>query len=458
MPARYVYLAASILAAAGVYSAWCGAAMTWDGAYQFAHTLIARRPYVYETRFHSFLLWQPVVWVDRFTDNLTLLKAVYGLPYLLAPSASLLLSWWLVRRRAPHLVIWAVFGVAVAPLPGQVFVINDSIFQQHLFWPVFLGLIAPGPLTRAQRVALGLLAAFQLSHQIGCVLMAGAAIATGLLAAADRGERKQLLRRGAFAAAVAALALVKMWVYYDPYAAQEFTWESARQRWQAGVAGAPLVGLALMWVAGVAVTVEARGGDRLRHTIRALSLVLVIATGAVWVAWATDFHHWAWASEYRRWLVPLTLPFYAMALLDRIRPAATHTPTAPPPAPLRGTLAPLLAGVFAAVLGVQGAVWSALSRRLADDLRAYPQAVVPASALPWVEHTPFQHWSLPAQGVVLQGREPRKLIVLDPKDEATLRHTPPGIPLAPGESRVPEPGPGGWFDFRPLIEYVSGEP
>ena len=45
--------------------------------------------------------------------------------------------------RAPHVMLWALFGTAAAMLPGQIFMINDSIFQMHLFWPVFLAALLP---------------------------------------------------------------------------------------------------------------------------------------------------------------------------------------------------------------------------------------------------------------------------------------------------------------------------
>src|SRR5207302_3210707 len=104
---------------------------------QLCCTLIHQYPYAYFGRLHSHFLWLPTAWAARHTANVWVLQMVYGLPFCLAPAAGLLLSWWFVRRRAPRLIMWAAFGVAAAPLPGQVFIINDSILQQHLFWPVF---------------------------------------------------------------------------------------------------------------------------------------------------------------------------------------------------------------------------------------------------------------------------------------------------------------------------------
>ena len=135
---RAVYGTLAILAATGVFACSSGLAMTWDGAYQFAYGLMEQKPYWYGTRFHSWVLWEPFVGLSHWTHHYLTLQFAYGLPFLVAPAVALLVSWWVVRAHAPGLIVWAAFGIAVAPLPGQVFVINDSIFQSHLFWPVFL--------------------------------------------------------------------------------------------------------------------------------------------------------------------------------------------------------------------------------------------------------------------------------------------------------------------------------
>src|SRR6476660_7978045 len=78
-------VAVALLAFTGIFACVCDAPMIWDGAYQFAFSLIKQRPYFYLTRFHSYVLWLPMVWLSRFTDNLTVLKFAYGLPFTLAP-------------------------------------------------------------------------------------------------------------------------------------------------------------------------------------------------------------------------------------------------------------------------------------------------------------------------------------------------------------------------------------
>src|SRR6185312_8753540 len=103
-----------------------------------------------------------------------------------------------------------------------IFIINDSIFQQHMFWPIFLGLLVW--LERPQIIVLALLVVFQFSHQIGFVLLTGGAGAAALLALRDRKRRTELLVKAAVMLALAIVALWKILHFPDSYARQEFTW------------------------------------------------------------------------------------------------------------------------------------------------------------------------------------------------------------------------------------------
>src|SRR5690242_11332864 len=84
---RSVYAIAGVLALTGTWACWCGAALTWDGAYQFCRTLVEGQAYAYGGRLHSWLLWQPVVLLSHFTRNPIALAIVYGLPFAAAPVA-----------------------------------------------------------------------------------------------------------------------------------------------------------------------------------------------------------------------------------------------------------------------------------------------------------------------------------------------------------------------------------
>jgi len=461
---RTAYGAAIILTAAGIFACLCDTPMIWDGAYQFCFSLIRQQPYFYLTRFHSYILWLPVVLLSHVTTNLTVLKLTYGLPFALAPAASVLLSWWIVRLRAPRLIIWAIFGTAAA-LPGQIFIINDSIFQQHMFWPVFLGLLVP--LNRRQAVVVSLLAIFQLSHQIGLVLLTGAAATAALFSIGATARRKELLTKSAIALFLAVIALWKILHFPDSYAQREFTWERVHEAWRWGVEGYPLRGLYFMWAAGAAMLLRrllsAPRWDGHRLAIGSAAGCCVIAAAIIWTIWAIDSHKWCTAVNYRRWVVPLTVPFYVFALLDArfisCRRSVVLSENGPA-WPLNLVIGCGVAAVFALVLSVQSIVWVRLTRHLQHDVESYPRTIVPWSQIAWTHDTALYHWSTTAYVFVLESRQPRRLL-LDPDSAnavaqlAMVHSDPPSIPLSWFTPMPPTPGPAGWFDFRPMLERID---
>ena len=485
---RFVYGIALILTLTAGYSCYCGTPMIYDGASQFAGTVYSQTPFVYLSRFHTYILWQPTVWLSKVTENLNVLIAAYGLPFLLAPVVGVLVSWWVVKRHAPGLILWALFGILAAPLPGQIFVINDTIFQQHLFWPIFLAVFVP--LTWPKRLALAVLVVFQFPHQVGAVLLTGAAGAGAIVALLerDRDRRRQALAKAGIVFVVALLAWSKVYVtsipgqkYFDSYAAEEIQEAAWRQRWVGGVMGLPLYGQIGMWAAAVLAfaaarcfergsDARARGWRRAGQALAIAAFLSAMAGGAVWIRWASNERFWAFALEYRRWVVPLAMPYYLLCFLEgclyvrRRHPgAASAGPPAAPPASLapgRAPLAYLLAAVFATVLSLQGVTWAGLVRRLMADVRDYPSPFVPQSHVRWSLRTPLEHWGVPSYVMAIQGKRPQKLLIgvdVTQKDLEILYLPPPNGPFVPLGHwfLLPAwPGPAGWFDHRPLTDQL----
>jgi hypothetical protein len=308
MRSRSIYRLAAILALTAVYACWCRAPLIWDGAYQFNATLIAQRPYFYGTRFHTYLLWMPTVWASGVTSNVNILQAIYGLPFLLTPAVALLLSWWMVHKHRPQLILWAIFGIAAAALPGQIFVINDSIFQQHLFWPIFMGIFVP--LSIPKKIVIGILAVFQMVHPIGMLLFftaAACALAVGLI---DKPNRRRMFIRAAVMAVLCIVVVVKVEIpaqihrigdhfpsmsasanphgviarieaLNDHYAQEEASWRSAVDRWFAGVMGWPIRGLWCMWTAAVLALLYGMPRRQFRPRVIVIMSVILALAGVV---------------------------------------------------------------------------------------------------------------------------------------------------------------------------------
>jgi hypothetical protein len=422
------------LTLAGLIACFCDLALTWDGGAQFCYTLSGGRPYVYGARFFSAIVWQPVIWLAHFTDDLALLRSCYGLPLCLAPAAGAALSWWMIRRTASALYPWAVLGICVPSALAQVFVINESIFQQNLFWPVFLGLLVP--LNWPRRVVLAALLVFQFSHPQGLILLAGTAAGLWLLAREKESpDASRHHTRALAVTALAALCLLRIVLVADP--------EAARQAdigmvfvlfWQA-LAGWPLVG----WLC----VVSAVGLLAAERSAR-VAAALVVLAAAAWLWWASDPQHWVKALDGRRFVVALGAPFFYGAWRSaftgtRRRPIAPHLPLC----------ALTLALVFLATHAVQAFTWQALMNRLLATLEADPRAIIPREELTWIRGTPLDHWALGSQVIAKLGGQK---LVLDAAARAAIEEKPPRVQIGYDAWVAPAPGPLGYFDFRPALK------
>ena len=461
-PARAVWLACGLLLAAAVFACACGLPLIWDGAYQLAASLAAGEPFVYQTRFHTWFLWWPCVLLGRVTDDVTALTFAYGLPFIAAPAASLWLSWLVVRRHRPELVVWAAFGVAAAGLPGQVFIINDSVWQQAIFWPVFLGTLVP--VSRRCAAVLCALAVFQLPHQAGILLLAAAFVAALVTGRAHPAIRLQQRWKAAAAGLLLLAAVAKaVWVsnpawsgaLHDSYAAQKMSWAELASTFRDGVLGLPLLGMLAMWSAAwgpllagrrdggnsrsavpggqPAVSSVGAGREMLRHFAPA------ILGGVLWICWSADPVQWSGAINFRRWVIPFSAPFLAAALAAGCRRERPAVPA---------SLALVPAAVFFIVITLQSLAWRQSAHRLLDAVAAEPRGIVPRDALPWIAGTPADHWGATALVALHGGRSPSKYLAPDESARALLRDG--KIWLGHGPLIPAEPGPLGFFDHRPL--------
>jgi hypothetical protein len=516
---RFVYAVAALLTAAAFHTCWRGTPLIWDGAYQLCWTLQEQHAYSYLTRFHSWLVWQPTVWLSHFTQNPTALMVTYGLPFVLAPVVGLLCSWWFVKRHAPHLIIWVIFGIAAAPLPGQIFIINDSIFQQHLFWPVFVGAFVP--LTRGRWVAWWLLLIFQFSHPIGMPMLLGTAVACAILAWTDAQSRPLLMRRTLLFGSLGIAAALKIFLprylpalsnYNDTYAEQEFSLGNVLARWYDGVHGWPILGLIAIWAgalflflalrvngllrlfdarvmrrSGMLGDVDERDTASARRLFGILAITCIIFGGLMWSYWAADSHRWWKALDYRRWLVPLTFPFflltYAELLLDALprrvipRPAGGFPVISPAPGEvvtplpalqvpddaelpwlwrLRARASILLGLIFLLVLGIQGEVWASLYRRLERLVADHSGPLITEPEVAWAKGTPLEHWGMNAQIIYMQGPRVEKMLIED-QGWALMKQHPGTLPLCWFTTMPvqPQPGKGPWFDSRPFVKRLA---
>ncbi len=473
MSGRNILVSFILLFAAACVGCLSTLPLIWDGGYQFTVSLIQQEPYCYLTRFHTHFLWAPLVWLSARTDDLNALLLAYGLPFLAAPAASVAISWWVARQHAPRLAIWPLFGIA-ASLPGQAFVINDSIWQQTIFWPVLLGALVP--LDWKKRVVLLAVAAFQFPHQVGTIFLAIAAVAAALVAWRNPAGRREAMGKMLVLGVLTLLAVAKtIWVsvpawsgrFYDSYAAQQASMGEAITCFVVGVCHFPIVGLICLWLV-------AWGISRSDSALTSKSWWLVAIAGIAWVIWASVPTFWCSAIFYRRWVLPMAFPFYCFTVLDALRKPDSKTVPGS-----RGNLATALAGIFAAVLVIQSVQWRQCVSDLFDQADARQSPVVTKAELPclnpsWLDghsssgifamlqqvlpaRSPLDHWGITATFMVLQGRQPPRYLAYDEECLRQITARQPSVPLCAQHPVAPAPGTAGYYDHRPLLLQIAGK-
>ncbi len=449
MTPRAARIIAMLIFLGGLWACWCRIAMDWDGAYQFALTLIRQEPYKYLSRFHSWIVWLPTVWASHTTANLAAIEMVFGAPYCFAPLIGFGLSCWAAWRSAPHLLLWVAMGICLAALPGQAFMINDSIFQMHLFWPVFLA--GTCSMSAGKRAILGLFGFWQLSHPVGIGLCALTAIAAVDSSRRNPPERQSLVLFALWCGLLSFVGILKLYLFPDSYAASEASFSKVIYYFRAGVLGWPLLAMVCILTAAwithrMSVPTAHLPGDAEKRVLWCL------AAGALFlVIWAADPHRWRSALDYRRWLAPLTLPFLLLIWQE----SRKTTLLSPRSERLRGFVGVAAALIFAVVLGLQSTEWRQMSARMEAQLESDPGPVFAESSLAWASGTAMDHWGTAAMVITSQGIKPHTL-QLD-RDQLVTLATPEGselVPLVPAHRVPPAPGPGGWFDFRPVLARI----
>jgi len=449
----------ALLAATGLLACFATLPLIWDGAFQFANTLQHGRPHVYrgswahdyQGRFHTWPLWWPVVWASHFTDHALTLQAIYGMPFLLAPAFGLAVCWWIVRRQSPGLMLWALFGIAIGPLPGQCFAINDTIFLHHLLWPIFVAMFVR--LTRTQVAVLTVLALFQLAQPMGIANCFGAAAAAALGAWVRPDLRRRQLIRAGLLLAVSALAAARLVAYPDSQAAGEATAVELIKRWHNGVEWLPLAGMIFFWIAAALAGLQTWRSDR-RPNARGsflgwLAVVAAVIGCAIWAGWAIDEQRWRLAVDYRRFVLPLSFPFFLAATIEGLVTLRRDAPLARTAAavPERRALPVVLAATFALVLVIQSALWFQLVRRLRWEVNSSPRTIVHKAMMPWTRGTALDHWSLPTVYLAIEGKRQHKVVLYDDAWAEPLRQSPPRVPIVEWESYPTDPAEGGYYRF-----------
>jgi len=445
-----------------VVAALSGGALLWDGSYYLYSTLDTQAPFLPNNRYIAVVLETPVLLAFKVTNNIAILKAVFGLTYALVPLISLLLCWLIVRRSAPALFVWAALGFGFGTLMLQLHFIAEATLSVQLMWPVVLAALTP-PRWWVRGVVILLSVAAFFSHPFALALFA---VVAGLAAVIGWRYREQRLEKWLWAAGFVALAVVGLLRFsgiHTNYETDQISWQILLLHYQLALQGVPILAFSAVALALVVLyampyvrRVKLRwplqlDGASLVMPLYAIELLCLAAAGALFVLWASIPELWADALDYRTWVLFMSLPFMGMAGLESLVRGPERTQGPQLEWKHRARTVQVVGVVFALVIVLQSLSWIQVTNQLQAAIDQSPGACVSMSALSDVPHTALSHWSLTPYSIILQGTVPSKVVLNG--DCAAVNFT-KGLPVAAWDLR---PWTTGAFDMHVLFQNLAAK-
>lgn len=416
-------------------AACVGAPLSFYGAFALFRVLDSRHFFASRGRAIDIALQVPVVTAMHFTDNLSVLRLIFCFSYAAVPLVGLAVSWLVCRSCRPNLFIWPALSICLIGLPGQFSFASEALMAVSLLWPAMLTvLVCPGGSALAL-VAITSIAAV-CAHP-NAVAMLGFAIAVAILSAVRRpGSRGAEI---GFAAFLGVLLLIRISMPLDHYERHLLGIPALLMSFKDSVWGWPLVGIAFTLATAVSLLVLPRWQNY------AAPLASLSVAGVAFVAWASHPAAWTKFDDYRFWEPAFSVLLMAIATVDVLRPRATASRSSEP----RGTLLPVVGGIFLLVFCIMSFIWNRASNRLLDDLGSFDHGCISfKDVAAQVKDTALDQWSLSVYAVELQSRKPQTLLLKHNLSCRMFVHTGSAI-LADNPATIYIKYRGeGWFDFE----------
>ncbi len=346
-------------------------------------------------------------------------RLVFTLSYAMVPPFALALSWLMVRRRNPALVVWPFLIIAFVSLANFSWV-SELWIAIQLSCPLLLAaVVAPG--TRQYWLTtIVLLPVVFLLHPLAAPVLFSVAVGAALVGEHD------IQRRGA-ARACAALYLVAallrvlasiftLTTHEASFLALDLMTEYVfAASWETVVFLMSAVAIGIVCWRGRALATTPGGIERLYVAC----MVLAPSAAALLL--------WQYLFGARDFPLKTGLALFAALLLMLL--AALDGVTPPPDAERaqRRRLVAVLALVFAAVVVGKSLMWQAAVQRLSRTLSASGRECIErdSAELAWLRDAPYRivdNWALPSLALVTRDAHPQNLL-LEPGDCRRLRDT-----------------------------------
>ncbi len=405
----------AIVTAGLVIAAVCGLANTWDGSYYLFRTLDSRVPYVTHQRVLDFALSAPSLAASYFTADLSSIRVVFGLSYILLPLASLAACWWIVRKRAPALFVWPALGIGIGMAPGMLSLTTEANEAVELFWPVLLSLLIGMPRETMWLAATMTVLTFFTHPTSAAILAFGAVVA--IVVASRRSDERPIL--AAWAQGLALLAIARyVFIRPDSYEQGELSLSTLTDSFKSAVEGTPLWALTLAWIAGVLIIVAPfaarRWSAQTAMMVRFYGAACAVVAGMLLIYWAQDPSSWGNELSFKGCVLAVSVPFFLLATADALAGVSLNKdPLDQREGRFRVGIAQAAGVVLFAVLAIQGTQFAGLTDRLRQELATSKSPCLGIDQLPYLQQTGLNHWSLSSLALLVQPEKPRVIVLFD---------------------------------------------
>lgn len=426
--ANSALLVCCIAAAAFVVAAFCLASLTWDGSYYFYGTVQDGTPMVPHHRWLNWILLSPVLWARPAFSTPAGLAVFHGLMCSLLPLASLAVCLRMLRGKFAHLRFWAVIGILLVPLPGQMVMVGEVTPALQLGWVCLAFVWCGCPWRWSPAAILAGIGMWGLHPVTAPVFFYGAATAAALSFAADSPTRRHLwLWTALFGIASIAKAAETVMIATD--------YERANMHGAAWISECLSGLLMTSFLALVPALIDI--GRTFCTSFRTetvarvprLSKSLWIAAGVIGVAYSLYPGGWAGSLSYRKFGIILATPVILMAGIEAWRQWRNSSEIH---SNYTGGNRPLIypAVLFALILCSMSLSWKYLCGSLMNDLATHNGPVhVQEYLSPLARDTALDHWSTTSLSLILQGWNPEKVHVWNRQ----LQLTRTGLQICPGD-------------------------
>jgi hypothetical protein len=380
---RYVWIFLVCSALALGIAGWIGGALSFSGAAFFFGLIEHQALHQPFGRYSTAPFQLPALIASSVTSSLVVLRHLFGLGYAVAPFGALLVSWLVVRKRAPQLIVWPVIGITVVCLPGLLCLIQESPIVAEWAWPLLLLTLVSldDRWTFLAAVVLAVFLFFCSANSLGVFLVIAAAAL--VRAAVQPATRRRLVPWGVTMLVAAPLEYgLRNSDFTAP--AHKVSFSVVSQEFRVGYFPLPFVAYVLAGCACAVILYLRFSSRRTPRIVGYMPTALVVGSGVCLVAYCSTAGGWHDASGPKDILLLLVLPLYAVAGFDQLFRSTKVANSDDSGAIQSDVRVPvvLVAGVTLLLcLGLWSASWSSLINDASQKLSAATTYCVPVHTI-----------------------------------------------------------------------------